>query len=87
MFNIVWHLKYDTIYDRIRCLINITSSVSYIFSHYLVKVKVDFYDCLPIEKSFTSHNVITHLKSVLNKDKNHYYYKIFFLKKVFVSIS
>ena len=26
------------------------------------------------------HNVIIHIKSALNKDKNHYYYKIFLEK-------
>ena len=49
-------------------------------SHYYVKIKVDSYDFLPIEKTLTLHNVIILIKSILNKDKNHYYYKIF-LKK------
>ena len=31
---------------------------------------------LPIEKILTLHSVIIHIKSVLNKDKNHYYCKI-----------
>ena len=30
------------------------------------------YDSLPIEKMLTLHNVIIHIKSVPNKDKNHY---------------
>ena len=47
------------------------------FFHYFAKIKVDSYDSSPIEKGLTLHNVITRIKSVLNKDKNHYYYKIF----------
>ena len=35
---------------------------------------------LPIEKILTLHSVIILLKSVLNKDKNHYYYRIFLEK-------
>ena len=68
--------KYDAIYDRIRYLKSKTSAITYSFSHYFAKMKVESYDFLPIEKRFTLHNVVIHLKSVLNKDKNHYYYKI-----------
>ena len=68
--------KYDTIYNRITYLINLKSGIIYTFSHYFTKIKVDSYDFLPIEKSLTLHNVILHIKSVQNKDKNFYYYKI-----------
>ena len=61
--------KYGAIYDRIRCLISLKSSKTYIFSHYFAKIKVDFYDSLPIEKTLTFHNVKILIKSVLNKDK------------------
>ena len=50
------------------------------FSHYIAKVKVDSYDSLPIEKILTLHNVTIHIKSVLNKDKNHCYFKVFLEK-------
>ena len=69
--------KYDAIYDRIRCLIKLKSGITYIFSHYFAKIKIDSYDSLPIEKILTLHNAMRHIKSVLNKDKNHYYYKVF----------
>ena len=72
--------KYEAIYNRIRCLISLKSAITYIFSHYFAKIKVDSYDSLPIEKILTLHNVILHIKSVLKKDKNHYYYKIFLEK-------
>ena len=42
--------KYDAIYDRIRYLISLKSNITYIFSHYFAKIKVD-YDSLPIEKN------------------------------------
>ena len=72
--------KYDAIYDKIRYLISRKSAHKYIISHYFSKIKVDFYDSSFIEKTFTSHFVIIHTKSVLNKDESHYYYKIFLEK-------
>ena len=72
--------KYDAIYDRIRYLLSLKSGVTYIFSHYFAQIKVDSYDSLPIEKRLTLHNVIITIRTVLNKNKNHYYYKIFLEK-------
>ena len=68
--------KYDAIYNRIRYLISLKSSIIYIFSQYSAEIKVDSYDSLPVEKRLTLNNVITLMKSVLNKDKNHYHYKV-----------
>ena len=67
-------------YDKIRYLISLKSSTSYMFSHYSAKIKVYSFDSLPTEKALTFHNVIIHIKSVLNKDKNHYCRKIFLEK-------
>ena len=50
----------------------ITDSVNYNFAI----IKFDSYDSLPIEKILTLHNVIIFIKSVVNKDKNEYYYNI-----------
>ena len=72
--------KYDTICNRIRYLISLKSSITYIFSHYFAKIKVDSYDTLLIEKTLTLHNLFIHIKFVLNKDKRHCYYKIFLEK-------
>ena len=69
-------VKYGPIYNRIRYL---KSSITDIFSHYYVKIKVDSYDSLPIEKILTLHVIIL-IKSVLNNDQNHYYYNIFLEK-------
>ena len=72
--------KYEASYNRIRYLISQKSCITYIFSRYFAKIKVDSYDSLPIEKRLTLHKIIIHIKSVPNKDKNHYYYKIFLEK-------
>ena len=61
--------KYDAICDRIRYLISLKSGITYIFSHYFAKIKVDSYDSLPIEKILTLNSVIILIKSVLNRDK------------------
>ena len=57
------------IYNRIRHLISLKSSITYVFSHYYAKIKVDSYDSLPIEKRFTLHNVTMLIRSVLDKVK------------------
>ena len=72
--------KYDAIYNRIRYLISLKSRITYVFCQYYTKIKFDSYASLPIEKILTLHNVIILIKSVLNKDKNHYYYMIFLEK-------
>ena len=72
--------KYDPIYDKIRYVKSLKSGVTYIFSHYFAKIKVDSYDSLLIEKRLTLHNVVILIKTVLTKDKNHFSYKIFLEK-------
>ena len=69
--------KYDAISNRIRYLVSLKNSLIYVFSHNYAKIKVDSYDLLPTEKPLTLHNIIILIKSVLNKDQNHYYYNIF----------
>ena len=41
--------KYDAIYNRIRYLLSLKTSIRYVFSHYCTKIKVDCYDSLPTE--------------------------------------
>ena len=43
-------------------------------------MRVDSYNSLPIKKILTFHNVIILIKSVVNKNKNKYYYHIFLEK-------
>ena len=54
--------KYDAICDRIRYLISLKSSITYVFSHYFAKIRVDYYDSLSIEKILALHNIIMHIK-------------------------
>ena len=65
--------KYEAIYNRIK---NHKSGITFNFYQYYSKIKVDSYDSLRLEKLLTLHNVIIHIKSVLNKDQDHYYYSI-----------
>ena len=69
--------KYDFIYNRIIYLIGVKSGITYVFSHYHVKIKVDSYDTLSLVKTSTICDVIILLKTVCNKDKINYYYNIF----------
>ena len=52
----------------------------YVFSHNYARIKTDSYDSLSLEKTLTLHNVIILIKSVFNKNQNHYYYNIFLEK-------
>ena len=60
--------------------LSIKSGITYIICYHFAKIKVDTYDSLPKEKTLTLKNAIIHIKSVLNDDKNHYYYKILLQK-------
>ena len=51
----------------------ITDSIN----HYFVTIRIDSYNSLPIEKILTFHNFTILVKSVVNKNENHYYYNIF----------
>ena len=73
---------YDTICNRIRNLISVTSSITYICSHYFAKIKVDSYDSLAIEKLLTLHNFKIIIKSGIN-NKNHDLYRIFLEKYLY----
>ena len=47
------------------------------------EIRIDSYNSLPIEKILTFHNVIILIKSVVNKNKNEYYYNIFLEKSLY----
>ena len=57
----------------------ITDSINHNFG----KIRIDSYNSLPIEKILTFHNVIILIKSVVNKNKNKYYYNIFLEKGLY----
>ena len=68
--------KYDAIYNRTRYLISQKSDVTYLFPHKNAKIEIDFCYSLPLEKTLTFQNVIKLIKSIFDKDKNHYYYNL-----------
>ena len=72
--------KYDATCNRIRYLISQKSGIAYVISHNYIKIKIYSYDSLLLEKTLTLHNVIILVKSVSNKNQNHYYYNIFLEK-------
>ena len=43
---------------------------------FMSRIRMDSYSCLPIEEILTFHNVIILVKSVVNENKNNYYYNI-----------
>ena len=65
--------KYNAIYDRIRYLTRLKSSITYVFPHNYMKIKIDSDSNLPLEETLTLHVIIL-IKSILNKNQNHYYY-------------
>ena len=52
-------------------------------NHNFGKIRIDSSNSLPIEKILTFHNVIILIKSVVNKNKNKYYYNIFLEKGLY----
>ena len=68
----IWPWKIWGVYNRLRYLVSQKSGTADVFSHCYAKIKVDSDDSLPIEKTLTLNNVIILIKSVFNKDQNHY---------------
>ena len=61
---------------RYRYLKSEKSGITYSISHNFAKIRIDSCNSLPIEKTLTFHNAIILIKSVINKNKNNYYYNI-----------
>ena len=53
-FVLIGSEKYDFIQKRIRYRIGVKSGITYVISHNYVKLKVDSYNFLPIEKTKSS---------------------------------
>ena len=67
----------DKIYDKINHLIGDKSFIPDSINHNFGKIRTDSFNSLPIEKKLAFHNLIILIKSVVNKNKNEYYYNIF----------
>ena len=66
--------KYDAFSNRIRYLLSQKSCITYVSFHNNLKIKIDSYGSLPLEKMLTLRSVIIIINSVLNKDQNQYCY-------------
>ena len=69
--------KYPVIFNRITYLTGVKSGITHVIYHKYERIKVDWYDSLPLGKTLTFHNDMILIKSVFNKDENNYYYNIF----------
>ena len=61
---------FGAIYNRIRYFLSLKNSITYTFSHYFAKTKVDSCDSLPIGKRLTLHNLMILINLVFNKIKS-----------------
>ena len=74
---VVVNRLFDKIYDKINHLIGDKSFIPDSINHNFGKIRTDSFNSLPIEKKLACHNLIILIKSVVNKNKNEYYYNIF----------
>ena len=69
---------------KIKYLISKKSGVTKSISHIFGKIRIDsYYNSLPTEEILTLHDVMILIKSVVNKNKNKYYYNIFLEKGLY----
>ena len=59
--------KYDVSYNRIRYLISQKGGIPFLYQNY-ARIKIDWNE----EETLTLHNVIILIKSVFNKNPNHF---------------
>ena len=72
---------FDKIYDKINYLAIKKSGLIDSINHNFEKIRIYSYNSLPIKKTLTFHNdFFLLIKSVVNKNKNEYYYNIFLEK-------
>ena len=80
LFDYGW---FDRICNKSKYLINQKSGITNSINRNFARISIDSYNSLPIEKILTFRNVIILIKSVVNKDKNNYYYNIFLEKGLY----
>ena len=74
---------FNKICDKIKYLISKKSGITNSINHNVGKIRIDSYNSLPIKKILTFHKIIILIKSVVNKNKNKYYYNIFLEKGLY----
>ena len=72
---------FDKMCEKIKYLISEKSGITDSINHNFGKIRIDSYNSLPIEKTWTFHNVIILIRSVVNK--NNYYCNIFLEKALY----
>ena len=77
------NILFDKICDKVKYLMSQKSGITDSINHSFGKIRIESYNSLPIEKIFTFHDVITLIKSVVNKNKNEYYYNMFLEKSLY----
>ena len=61
---------FDKICDKIKYLISKKGGITNSINHNFRKIRIDLYNSLPVKKILTFHNIITLIKSVVNKNEN-----------------
>ena len=74
---------FDKMCEKIKYLIRGKSGITDSINHNFGKIRIDSFNSLPIEKTWTFHNVIILIRSVVNKNKNNYYCNIFLEKALY----
>ena len=77
---VLFSYSYDEICNRIKYLISEKRGIADSINYKFVKIRIDLYNPLSIEKILTFHNIIILIKSVVNENKNKYYHNIFLEK-------
>ena len=65
---------------RLNILTTEKSGIADSINHNFGEIRIDSYNYLPTEKILIFHNVIILIKSVVNKNKNNYYYNTYLEK-------
>ena len=79
---------FNKICDKIKYIISKKNGLTNSINHNFGKIRIDSYNSLRIKKILTFHDVIVYIihdviiliKSLVNKNKNKYYYNIFLEK-------
>ena len=71
---------YNTAFDGINDFKGKKSGIGDSINHNFARIRIDSYNSLPLEKTLTFYNIIILIKSVVNENKNNYYYKEFLEK-------
>ena len=71
---------FEKICDKIKYLVSEKSGIADSINHNFSRIRIDSYNSLLIDKILTFHNAIILIKSVVNKNKNEYYFKIYLEK-------